>query len=114
MSLTLIFGRDSNVMCLGGANPAFFKLKPEAEYDSWLTVGLTDGNSKNQISKIGIDFEKWDLQVSALACLDPFVEVSLKRRIGTDDPFKCVDTSACRRWGSVLDGSRRRPAFRKH
>lgn len=47
-------------VAIGGTNPAFHKLKPDAEYDSWLTVGITGGDHKNAIAKIGIEFEKWD------------------------------------------------------
>eukprot|EP01045_Picozoa_sp_COSAG04_P032568 COSAG04_NODE_6426_length_1328_cov_1.427990_3_plen_73_part_01 len=32
------FGAD-----IGGVNPAFFAFNADAEYDSWLTVGPTDG-----------------------------------------------------------------------
>ena len=36
---------------------AFHKLKPDAEYDSWLTVGITGGDHKNAIAKIGARLE---------------------------------------------------------
>jgi hypothetical protein len=39
----------------GGADPAFFEIKPESQYDSWLTVGLTEGNSGNALAAIGLD-----------------------------------------------------------
>ena len=29
---------------LGGTNHAFWEFKPEAEYDSWLTAGITDAH----------------------------------------------------------------------
>jgi hypothetical protein len=47
------FGAD-----VGGTNPAFWTFKPEAQYDSWLTVAITDG-AGTEISSIGVDFTKW-------------------------------------------------------
>ena len=45
---------------LGGANPQFFPIVPACEFDSWLTVGPTDGSANGDVSSIGIDFTKWD------------------------------------------------------
>lgn len=55
------FGAD-----LGGVNPAFFAVTSDAQYDSWLTVGTTSGNS-GELSSIGIPFESWtaDTGISA-------------------------------------------------
>ncbi len=47
------FGAD-----LGGVNPQFLPMMPDAGYDSWLTVGTTTGNS-GEISSIGIPFASW-------------------------------------------------------
>eukprot|EP01043_Picozoa_sp_COSAG02_P051622 COSAG02_NODE_5457_length_4302_cov_2.364977_7_plen_331_part_00 len=47
------FGVDT-----GGTDPRFVALHPNAEYDSWLTVGITDGDS-GRLSTIGIDFGAW-------------------------------------------------------
>lgn len=41
-----------------GVNPAFFPMMAEAQYDSWLTVGITTGGT-GEISSIGIDFNSW-------------------------------------------------------
>jgi hypothetical protein len=43
----------------GGANPAFFPIMAGAEFDSWLTVGITEGDAAGAISSIGIDFAAW-------------------------------------------------------
>ena len=32
---------------------------PDAEFDSWLTIGITDGSNTNAISSIGVDFSSW-------------------------------------------------------
>ena len=34
----------------GGIDPAFFALAPESEYDSWITVGVTDASSEVSLS----------------------------------------------------------------
>jgi hypothetical protein len=48
------FGSD-----IGGVSPTFFELSPTAEYDSWLTVGATDGLAAGELSATGIDFAMW-------------------------------------------------------
>jgi hypothetical protein len=45
---------------IGGINPAFVAIKPEAEFDSWLSVGPADGSAGGKISSIGVDFAAWD------------------------------------------------------
>jgi len=49
------FGSD-----IGGTSPEFHSIQPETEYDSWLTVGVTDGNNFASISSLGIDMRSWD------------------------------------------------------
>lgn len=44
---------------LGGTNPAFWTYNANAQWDSWLTVGITDGNTGQKLSSIGIDFDSW-------------------------------------------------------
>lgn len=44
---------------IAGVNPAFFPINAEAQYDSWLTVGTTGGDSSNQLSSIGIEWDSW-------------------------------------------------------
>ena len=36
-------------------------LSPNSRYDSWLTIGITDGDPDNQLGTIGINFDLWDL-----------------------------------------------------
>ena len=48
------FGVDT-----AGANPQFFGFMAEAEYDSWLSIGITDGDHAGELSSIGIDFPSW-------------------------------------------------------
>ena len=50
---------------IGGANPAFFGVMPTAQYDSWLSVGLTDGDPQGDLSSVGIDWEQWDEQCAS-------------------------------------------------
>lgn len=46
---------------VGGVSPAFWAIPghEECKYDSWLTVGVEDGNPGNVISSIGITFDTW-------------------------------------------------------
>eukprot|EP01043_Picozoa_sp_COSAG02_P103218 COSAG02_NODE_39234_length_419_cov_1.121875_1_plen_56_part_10 len=44
------FGIDT-----GGVNPAFWAVSAESQYDSWLSVGLTDGDPSNKLSSLGIN-----------------------------------------------------------
>ena len=54
------FGAD-----IGGANPAFFAIANNAalgfaEFDSWLTIGVTDGSAPGAISASpGFDLARW-------------------------------------------------------
>lgn len=43
------FGGD-----VGGTNPMFWGYDPTARFDSWLTVGITDGHADSKLSSIGV------------------------------------------------------------
>ena len=43
-------------------------VKAEAEFDSWLTVSVTEGNTHDYLSSIGIDFESWSAHSVTLIC----------------------------------------------
>ena len=47
---------------IGGINRELLQYEPSLLYDSWLTIGITDGDPQNLISSIGIDFNNWDDQ----------------------------------------------------
>ena len=47
---------------VGGVNPEMIAIKAEAEFDSWLTVGLTEGDPTNSLGNIGIDIDSWGPQ----------------------------------------------------
>ena len=51
-----IINFNSNI---GGVLPAILNIDPDAQYDSWLTIGITDGNTGNEVSTVGIDFSTW-------------------------------------------------------
>ena len=38
--------------------PAIVNIDSDSHYDSWLTVGITDGN-QDKVSTVGIDFSTW-------------------------------------------------------
>ena len=48
-----IINFNSNI---GGVLPAIVNIDPDAQYDSWLTIGITDGNADNEVMTVGIDF----------------------------------------------------------
>ena len=72
---------------IGGINLDIIEAVMDTEdgvnlYDSWLTIGITDGNSNNDLNSIGIDFENWetnDLKFSngVVFYMDPFSGSSL-------------------------------------
>ena len=45
---------------LGGVSEYMTGLFPDTSFDSWLTIGLTNGDPQGTISSIGVDFSKWD------------------------------------------------------
>ena len=44
----------------GGVNPQFDQYCLTCAYDSFLTVGITDGDAKNQLSQIGLEWDSFD------------------------------------------------------
>jgi len=59
-----IFGSN-----IGGVSNEIILMNPESEYDSWITIGETDGNIDNEVSTIGIPFERWS-ETSGLTVTD--------------------------------------------
>lgn len=47
---------------LGGIPSELIAINNDANYDSWLTIGLTNGDPMNKLSTIGIDFNSWTEQ----------------------------------------------------
>ena len=62
---------------IGGINPMFYTYNEDLMYDSWLTIGITDGDPHNLLSTIGIDYSNWnsenglDIDNGALFVMDP-------------------------------------------
>ncbi len=73
-----IINFNSNI---GGVLPAIINIDPDSQYDSWLTIGITDGNTGNQVSTVGIDFSTWTENTGihttngAVFTIDPEVSV---------------------------------------
>jgi hypothetical protein len=59
------FGADT-----GGTSPAFWPVSSESQYDSWITVGITDGDSSGALAAIGIDFNSWAESSYGYTCND--------------------------------------------
>jgi len=46
---------------IGGVNPIYYeKYHSIAKYDSWLTIGITNGDKNKELSSIGIQFDPWN------------------------------------------------------
>lgn len=54
---------------IGGADSALFAFNPDAEFDSWITIGKTGGDAGGEISSIGLDLNAWS-EESPLECAD--------------------------------------------
>lgn len=52
---------------IGGTNPAFWAVNLQAQYDSWLTVGITHGDAASAMSTVGIPFDLWTRDRELLA-----------------------------------------------
>ena len=52
--LNNIFGGN-----IGGINKNLIAINHDSKYDSWLTIGVIDGDPNNLVSTIGIDFSGW-------------------------------------------------------
>ena len=72
---------------IGGINPLLISYIPDSKYDSWLTIGLTDGDPIGQVDAIGIDFSSWDennpliIDDGAIFLDDPLQQISYKKFI---------------------------------
>jgi len=95
-NLYAIYGEPLNLMILppayqlenhrgadiGGINPLLIQYVPETQYDSWLTIQLTDGNVIGQVDAIGIDFSSWGpnsglvIDNGAIFLDDPLLQLS--------------------------------------
>jgi len=66
---------------IGGVEPFIISLNPESNYDSWLTIGITDGDTNNKLSTIGIDFSSWTstsgltIDNGAVFIMDPEIDI---------------------------------------
>ena len=44
---------------VGGVSPAFVKPEAGMKPDSWLTVGITDGDTAGALGNVGLDWDGW-------------------------------------------------------
>lgn len=72
---------------LGGVSDSIININPNSAYDSWITIGITDGNIHNDINSIGIDFSEWDelhelgIDNGAVFLMDPDSLIDTTREI---------------------------------
>ena len=45
---------------IGGVSDSIININPDSAFDSWITIGITDGDINNEINSIGIDYDSWD------------------------------------------------------
>lgn len=45
---------------IGGIPDNIIRIFPNSKYDSYLTLGVTNGNIDNELSSVGIDFNNWN------------------------------------------------------
>ena len=45
---------------IGGIPDNIIRILPNSIYDSYLTIGIIDGNIDNELSSVGIDFNNWN------------------------------------------------------
>tara|TARA_Y100000817_G_scaffold302771_1_gene284047 strand:- start:2474 stop:3559 length:1086 start_codon:yes stop_codon:yes gene_type:complete len=69
----------------GGIPEEIISINPNLRYDSWLTIGLINGDPEHRISSVGIDFSEWnsenDLLISngAIFLLDPMEQMNINK-----------------------------------
>tara|TARA_B100001093_G_C26831299_1_gene1016263 strand:- start:371 stop:1708 length:1338 start_codon:yes stop_codon:yes gene_type:complete len=62
---------------IGGISDHIYQFSKNSVYDSWITIGITNGDPENKLGTIGIDFESWNLNTplvvdnGAVFLLDP-------------------------------------------
>ena len=44
---------------LGGISDEMLSFSPTSQYDSWLTIGILDGDLEHRLSSVGFDFNDW-------------------------------------------------------
>ena len=64
-----------------------------AQYDSWLTIGITDGDTANAISMIGVNFDKWDESTPLTSDTDTGGAVFWMNPDSADDSVSATDRS---------------------
>ena len=67
----------------GGIPEEMLLINPSLRYDSWLTIGLINGDPEHKISSVGVDFEEWNnggnlvVENGAIFLLDPMEKSTL-------------------------------------
>jgi hypothetical protein len=44
----------------GGISQELIDIHPNSRYDSWITIGLTNGDPQHKLSSVGIDIDSWN------------------------------------------------------
>jgi len=66
---------------IGGVQSYLSDIIPDLRYDSWLTIGIADGDVNNRLSAVGVNFNDWDentemrINNGAIFVMDPEVDI---------------------------------------
>ena len=44
---------------IGGVSPSIWSKVKSAQFDSWLTVGITGGDTRSDLASVGLNFKGW-------------------------------------------------------
>ena len=88
---------------IGGTSEFIKNYSPNTAFDSWLTIGITDGNGDNDISSIGVDFSDWTVDQGiiidngAVFSMDPSLKIVAGREyiiaqltVRTDEDYQVI------------------------
>ena len=104
----------------GGVSAAFVSVIPTAAIDSWLTVGITDGDAAGALGTVGIDFAAWTDSAGAtinngavfwMAPGDGPSGKAVVAQITTDGDFDAVINAQGRSTGNADDWQARGLSF---
>lgn len=72
---------------IGGVSDNMIRINPDSVYDSWLSIGITDGNINNDINSIGINYQGWnerngmDINNGAIFLMNPDKTMNINQEI---------------------------------
>ena len=71
---------------IGGVSDSIIRIN-RSVYDSWLTIGITNGNINNNLNTIGIDYQQWneengmDINDGAIFLMNPDKTMDISQKL---------------------------------